>query len=363
MPYKWFAMTPPTKDQLSHAVAALINRCPKIRRWLIAITVLALGALTPALYFLHFIGSAQGKGAVVVILDFSTGQTMKGIAQELAHAHVISSGTLFSAYARLKGADARVQAGTYRFTDAMSPQEILDKLVTGDVFEQVFVVPEGYSLYQIAELLERQQFFNGKKFRDQCFNRSLLAELQIPGRSVEGFLFPSTYRITKDMDEAGLIRVMVANFRRIYDQKFSQHTKTRGLSQIQVLTLASIIEKEAILPEERPLIASVFFNRLESGMPLQSDPTAVYGIRAFAGKVVKQDIMRDTPYNTYRIPGLPPGPIGNPGEAAIHAVLYPAKTRFHYFVAKKDGSHHFSVTLEEHNRAVTHYLKSPNHTQ
>jgi len=129
------------------------------------------------------------------------------------------------------------------------------------------------------------------------------------------------------------------------------------LPELDILTLASLIEKEAVIPAERPLIASVFFNRLKKNMPLQSDPTAVYGIRAFAGKISKKDILRETPYNTYSINGLPPGPIGNPGEDAIKAVLTPARTQYLYFVARKDGTHHFSTTLDEHNRAVEKYLK------
>jgi len=150
---------------------------------------------------------------------------------------------------------------------------------------------------------------------------------------------------------------MVSRFRSVYDGKFAAQAKIFGLPQSEILTLASMIEKEAVVPEERPLIASVFHNRMNRKMPLQSDPTSVYGIRAFAGRISRQDILRDSPYNTYRIQGLPPGPIGNPGDSAIEAVLFPARTRYLYFVARKDGTHQFSATLEEHNRAVRLYLK------
>ena len=150
---------------------------------------------------------------------------------------------------------------------------------------------------------------------------------------------------------------MVGQFDRVYGQRFAEGAKAAGLSTRDVITLASLIEKEAVAPAERPLIASVFRNRLRIGMPLQSDPTAVYGIRAFTGSVTKQDIQRNTPYNTYLIKGLPPGPIGSPGSAAIEAVLTPATTSYLYFVARKDGTHQFSVNLEEHNRAVSRYLR------
>jgi len=230
-------------------------------------------------------------------------------------------------------------------------------MVAGEIFAYRFAVPEGYSIYQIAELLESHGIFKKEAFLKQCFNRALLKELGINGRSVEGYLFPSTYSIPPTMNEEGLIRMMVGQFDKVYGRRFADRLTSLGISRREVMTLASMIEKEAIIPAERPLIASVFRNRLKRGMPLQSDPTAVYGFRAFAGKVSKQDILRQSPYNTYLIQGLPPGPIGNPGSQAIEAAMAPAATPYLYFVAKKDGSHFFSVTLEEHNRAVRRYLR------
>ena len=156
---------------------------------------------------------------------------------------------------------------------------------------------------------------------------------------------------------ADFLRMAVGQFNKVYDQKFAVRAKSLGISRNALITLASIIEKEAVVPSERPLIASVFNNRLAMGMPLQSDPTAVYGVRAFAGKVSKQDIMRPSPYNTYMIKGLPPGPIGNPGSDTIEAAIMPASTGYYYFVARKDGTHYFSASLEEHNRAVRKYLR------
>ncbi|MDD2338023.1 MAG: endolytic transglycosylase MltG, partial [Geobacteraceae bacterium] len=245
----------------------------------------------------------------------------------------------------------------YRFTDGMPPVEILSKLVNGDVFEVRFVVPEGYSIYQIAKLLDTRKIFPKDNFLRECFDKNLLKELQIPAKSVEGFLSPRTYTIKPGTDAATLIREMVAQFRSTYTLKYAKKTQSLGLRDQDVITLASMIEKEAVVPAERPLIASVFLNRLKMGMPLQSDPTSVYGIRAFAGKISKKDILRDSDYNTYHIQGLPPGPIGNPGEESIEAVLSPAQTQYLYFVARKDGTHQFSATLDEHNRAVEKYLK------
>ena len=198
----------------------------------------------------------------------------------------------------------------------MTPREILRKLVTGDVYLRPFVLPEGYSVYQAAELLEQQGLLDGKRFLARCTDRELLRALGIPGQSVEGYLVPGTYNVEPDMDEAGLITAMVGQFTKHRRATYEARLKASGKSWHEVLTLASMIEKEAVVPAERPVIASVFYNRLARGMRLQSDPTSVYGVRAFAGKVTRADILRPSPYNTYLIDGLPPGPIGNPGDSA-----------------------------------------------
>jgi UPF0755 protein len=303
------------------------------------------------------VATPPGDGTNIRFIDFTDGHSFRKFAGELEHAGIIPSARMFVFYARLRGADAKVKAGTYQLNDGMSPAEILRRLVAGEVFTYKFAVPEGFSIYQIAELLEGRGLFKKEPFLKECFSSALLKELGIEGKSVEGYLFPSTYGIPPRMDEAGLIRMMVGQFNKVYGQRFADRVKTLGTSRNEVITLASIIEKEAVMPSERPLISSVFRNRLKKGMPLQSDPTAVYGFRAFAGKVSKRDIMRRSPYNTYLHRGLPPGPIGNPGSDAIEAVLAPATTPYLYFVAKNDGSHSFSASLEEHNRAVRKYLR------
>lgn len=313
--------------------------------------------LLPFLFYLHFLQSPRGSGKVVKVVDFSSGSSMKRISEELAKARIISSSSLFTIYARLENADEKAKAGTYRFSDAMTPRQILSMLEAGDVYELRFSVPEGYSIYQIAEMLNSRGIFKKESFLRQCFNPEILSELGIQAKSVEGFLCPSTYTIRPRTDESALIRDMVSRFRSTYKRTFGERARIRGLRQFEIVTLASMIEKEAVVAEEKPLIASVFHNRLKLKMPLQSDPTSIYGVRAFAGKITKRDILRDTPYNTYRIKGLPPGPIGSPSIDAIKAVLNPAKTRYLYFVAKMDGTHHFSETLEEHNQAVLKYLK------
>jgi len=313
--------------------------------------------LLPLLLYRNYVQSPPGKGKVVKVVDFASGSSMKTISEELAKAGIITSSSLFNMLARIEHADVKAKAGTYRFTDAMTPKEILRMLETGEVYELRFTVPEGYSIYQIAELLQGRRIFNRDSFLRQCFNPSLLAELDIPAKSVEGYLAPSTYTIRPQSDETELIREMVARFRSRYGSRLADRARALRLGQLQVLILASMIEKEAVLTSEMPVISSVFHNRLRIKMPLQSDPTSVYGVRAFAGRITKRDILRDTPFNTYRIKGLPPGPIGNPSIAAIEAVLNPARTNYLYFVAKMDGTHYFSETLEEHNLAIQKYLK------
>jgi UPF0755 protein len=305
-----------------------------------------------------FLVVPPGSGAKTQIIEVGQGFSLKRIANDLENAHVISSARLFLLYARLRNADARVKAGPYQFSDAMPPTAILRMMVAGDVYVHRFTIPEGYSIYQIAELLESRGLFRKEAFLMQCTNQPLLKELGISANSVEGYLYPSTYDIPPNMDETGFIRLAVEQFDKVYAQRYAARVKALGLQEKGVVTLASMVEKEAIQPAERPLVASVFLNRLRRGMRLQSDPTAVYGVRAFAGAVSKRDILRPSPYNTYLIKGLPPGPIGNPGGEAIEAVLNPARTDYLYFVAKKDGTHYFSANLDEHNRAVRKYLRT-----
>lgn len=357
MPYIYVSMLPQLKNSFQRAVSRICNRPGRVKQWGYAVLVVFTIIVFSLGFYLKFITTPEGNGRITRLFDFSSGYTLKKIAAELAESGIIGNATLFTVYARLERADQKVQAGTYLFSDDMSPAEILSMLVNGTVYQLRFAVPEGYSIFQIAELLEKQDILPKDTFLKQCYNASLLHELGIHAKSVEGFLSPRTYVIKPGTDAAGLVKEMVTRFRSTYDEKFAERARSLGFDEIKVLTLASMIEKEAVIPAERPLIASVFLNRLKKNMPLQSDPTSVYGIRAFAGKISKQDILRDTPYNTYRIGGLPPGPIGNPGEAAIEAVLLPSRTPYLYFVAKKDGSHHFSTTLEEHNRAVARYLK------
>ena len=348
--------TPSSPPQSPESPRRRFNLRDRRTRLILAGALLLCLAL-PVRYLL-FLALPAGDGKNVRVLAFEKGSTPRRFADELERRGIVSSARLFVFHVRLKGAAARLQAGEYQFSDAMKPADILRKMVEGEVYARRFAVPEGYSIYQVAELLDSRKIFTKEAFLRAATDPKLLSELGIDGKSVEGYLFPSTYDITATMDETALIRTMVNQFGRIYTERFTQTEKRLGLSRREVVTLASLIEKEAIDPAERPLISSVFHNRLRKRMRLQSDPTAVYGVRAFGGNVTKRDIEQFTPYNTYLIPGLPPGPIGNPSDGAIEAALNPARTGYLYFVARKNGTHQFSATLDEHNAAVRTYLRN-----
>ena len=306
-------------------------------------------------WYLFCLAVPPGKGDVARDVSFPPGSGIRKLAAELKSGGIIRSSWHFVLVTRLKGQAHRLKAGEYRFNDGMTPNVILRKLVTGDVDYRKFSLPEGYSIYQAAELLEQKGYFSREEFLEKCRDRALLARLGLKVDSAEGYLYPATYNLSRSGNVEQLITQMVEQF----DRRYAELTAAgeTGLSRHAAVTLASLIEKEAVSPEEMPLISSVFHNRLKIGMPLQSDPTAVYGVRAFSGKVSKADIERRSPYNTYLIKGLPPGPIGNPGADALEAAFRPAASNYLYFVARQDGTHQFSRTLDEHNTAVRKYLR------
>ena len=314
--------------------------------------------LIPLGRFCVFLTVAAGKGSRVEIVELGKGRTLRALASELESRRIVSSARLFTLYARIKGGSARLKAGSYQFNDGMRPGEILAKMLSGDVYQRIFSLPVGYSSYQAAEMLEKRGIFAKDAFLAACRDQKLLAELGIRAQSAEGYLYPGSYNILPGKTEREVVREMLQRQQQLLDAEFGGKGGKHSLSRNTLLTLASMVEKEAVIPAEMPLIAAVFQNRLQKRMRLQSDPTALYGVRAFAGKVSHQDILRPSPYNTYLIAGLPPGPIGNPGKEAIEAVLNPLRVPYLYFVARGDGSHQFSCDLVSHNQAVHKFLRS-----
>lgn len=308
------------------------------------------------LWYLVCLFISPGHGSVLSSISFPPGSGIRKLANELKAGGVIRSSWHFVLMTRLRGDAHRLKAGEYRFSDDMTPDKILRKIVSGEVDYRKFTLPEGYSMYQAAELLEQKGYFSKDAFLAKCRDKALLARLGLKEASAEGYLYPATYNLSKGGSEELLLEQMIAQFNKAYAAMREKEGVNR-FSQHQIVTLASIIEKEAVSTDEKTIISSVFHNRLRIGMPLQSDPTALYGVRAFSGKVNRADIQRPSPYNTYLNKGLPPGPIGNPGMDAVQAAMNPAKTDFLYFVARQDGTHQFSRNLAEHNRAVARYLR------
>lgn len=329
-----------------------------IRYWYIPLIIFLLLILFWYLYS----SAPSGDGRKVYGLTVPKGAGFSRVAEELEQAGIVRSSLQMRISGVIHGLDRKIKPGDYRLTDSMTPLAILEKMASGVSDACRFTLPEGYSIYQAAELLEKQGIFSKNDFLEACRDRTMLSEAGIEAVTAEGYLFPGTYQVGFQMDERGLVTEMLMEFKRRISS-LERDISTSGLSVNQVVTLASIVEKEAVSAEEKPLIASVFRNRLKIGMPLQSDPTAIYGVKAFGGTVTKQDVMRNSPYNTYKISGLPPGAIGNPGLDSVKAVIKPAVTQYLYFVARKDGTHQFSRSLQEHNHGVTMFLKGGKNKQ
>ncbi len=312
---------------------------------------------TTLLFFLYYVNSPVDTGTEKrkINVEIARGSSFYAVADVLEGSDLIKKKKLFYFLAVLKSAPKQIRAGEYELDSSMTPGEILDKLLKGDIKGYSIPVPEGFNVCQIASRLSHWKLVNKEKFMKLAFDKEFLSSLNIPGSSVEGYLFPDTYKFTRSMREKEIIRFMVRRFRQKVTPEMMQRAAKPGFTLDEILILASIIEKEGGLKEEKPSIAAVFYNRLKKGMKLQSDPTVIYGIEDFDGNLTRKHLMKVTTYNTYRIKGLPPGPICNPGIDSIIAALYPAPVNYLFFVSKNDGSHYFSDNLASHNKAVIRY--------
>jgi UPF0755 protein len=283
--------------------------------------------------------------------------TFKEVAILLEDEGVIRGVHRFILLGTLSGTLRAIKAGEFELSSDMTPLQVLGVLTKGKVKQYKVSIPEGYTVSQIMEFLERRGITDGEAFLEKCFSPQYTSSLGIEANSLEGYLFPDSYLFSRDLRPEDIIETMVRRFRQIYIPEYSERAKELRFSDYEILILASIIEKEAAIPRERFLVSSVYHNRLKRNMRLNSCPTVIYGMKDFNGNLTKKDLERYTPYNTYLIRRLPPGPICNPGREALTAALYPTETDFLYFVSKNDGSHHFSSTLREHNIAVWKYQK------
>ena len=329
-----------------------MGKTGKIRIAVLTLCSLAILCLIVSLIGV-FLMSAPSSSEVVVNFDIPTGSNSRTIAKRLAAERLIRSAHAFRLLVRHRGIGRRLQAGTYALRRNMSLSDILNEFEKGQVTLVSWTVPEGLTRGTIAELWEVSGFGTATAFQEAAEADDLLERYGIPeDKTVEGYLFPNTYKFAKGTTGENVVEMMLGEFQNRWIETFDDAARDLGLTRHEIVTLASIIEKEAQVESERPRISSVFHNRLKRKWRLQADPTVLYALGNPERLLTKADLRVDSPYNTYKYKGLPPGPIASPGIDSIIAALHPEKTDYLYFVAIGEGKHHFSKTLSEHNRIV-----------
>jgi UPF0755 protein len=280
------------------------------------------------------------------------GTSFRAAADSLDKRGVIAFPRFFRAYARLTNRDRSIQAGTYEFTSNQSWASILDALGSGRGVAHTFTIPEGFSLASIVGIVAKAIAVPPESVDVAARDTVLLRRLDVPNGTLEGYLFPDTYTFPPGTTARAVVSAMVERFEKAWKPEWDAELKARALTRHAVVTMASIVEKEARIPEERPVISAVYYNRLKSGMLLQADPTVQYALGKHVDRVLYKDLEIDSKYNTYKYPGLPPGPIASPGAPSLLAAVAPAKVPYLYFVADTDGHHEFRRTFQEHSEAI-----------
>ena len=322
-------------------------------RLFILVLVIAAGWALVSLYLPYGVFPAQG-----VFFDVPRGASRRTISRQLADQGIVRNRFAFEAMTRLRGRRT-LQAGEYFFNHQMTAAEVFDTLANGRVYVRELVIPEGYSMFDIAALVDHQGFTSREAFLAAARDPALIRDLVPTAPTLEGFLFPATYEFPRHPSSHDMVAAMVKRFRQQW-AVISKQQNSAGEPTKDVVTLASLVERETPKPEERPLVAGVFANRLQNHIPLQCDPTVVYALELagkYSGTLDARSLPFDSPYNTYRYPGLPPGPIANPGEASLRAALAPQQTDYLYFVANTEGGHFFAKTLAEHEHNVSVYRR------
>ena len=337
-----------------------IDEAGGVKRILLILVVLVLvvaaagGAWTYVTMERPYKGYAEAEQYV----EIPTGSGTVSMGRRLADMGVIRSAPAFRLAVWMRGAGRKLQAGEYRFDRPMTTAEVVDKIARGDVYVRAITFREGLNVREMATVFESGGFGTAADFMAAARRGQLVHELDPEARDLEGYLFPDTYTLQRRTTAEQLIERMVNRFTKALTPEIQQQAATRGLSVRQLVTLASLVEKETGKGEERPIVAGVYANRLRIGMGLQCDPTVIYALMLagrYDGNIRKDDLQIDSPYNTYRYRGLPPGPIAAPGAASLAAAANPADVPYLYFVSRGDGSHVFSATLDEHNRNVVQY--------
>jgi peptidoglycan lytic transglycosylase G len=330
-----------------------------------ALVVLVLLAGAAAWMWYGMARPYRGFAQEGVFVTVPRGASRRTVSRILARDGVIRSSIAFEIYAR-RHPKRTLQAGDYFFDHPLSGKDVFWKLANGEIYKQPFTVREGETMFDIGHDLETGKFLSAQEFLDAANNPELVHDIAPQAKTLEGFLFPATYELPRHPAGEELAATMVRKFKEEWSRVAPAEVagdKTgvaSGRPVLSVVTLASLVERETPKPEERPLVAGVFTNRLHKRMALQCDPTVIYGLQRvgkYNGELTGADLRFDSPYNTYEHSGLPPGPIGNPGEASLRAALQPAETGYLYFVANTLGGHYFSATLAEHNRNVMRYRR------
>ncbi|MDJ0853066.1 MAG: endolytic transglycosylase MltG [Myxococcota bacterium] len=331
-----------------------------MRRWLAVLAALfAVGcvALAGVLFMVREALAPADPNGAEVVFTVSPGQSVAAVAAALQREGLVRDARAVRGLARWHGLENKVQVGEFAVSAAMTPEEILRKIVSGQVVTYPLVLPEGLRLEEIADRVAETGLVDRDAFLAVARDPASATAFGVEGDTLEGYLFPETYRLPRGIGARELARVMVDQFLGVWAE-IRERAAAAGFSMKEVVTLGSIIEKETGAANERPLIASVFLNRLERGMRLETDPTVIYGIENFDGNIRRRHLEdASNPYNTYKIKGLPPGPIASPGRAALVAVVEPAESDYLFFVSRNDGTHVFSKTYREHEKAVDEYQR------
>ena len=297
----------------------------------------------------------RGYGEQEVFVDIPSGTGPNAIGQRLIATGVVRDALTFRTALIVSGRARALKAGEYRFDAPVHALDVIDKIARGDVYKRLLTIREGLTIAETAEVFEEKGFGKAEEFRKAAMNPALVADLDPAAPDLEGYLFPETYSLPRDTPAAVVVEQMVAGFKKALTDDVREAAKQGGLTVRQLVTLASLVEKETGAADERPLVAAVYRNRLRSGMGMQADPTVIYALQKagkYHGNLSRENLQFDSPYNTYRYSGLPPGPIAAPGKASLQAAATPAVVDYLYFVSKNDGTHVFASTLAEHNKNV-----------
>jgi peptidoglycan lytic transglycosylase G len=326
---------------------------------LVVVVLVGGGAAAFVFYMVNRIQQPyKGFSASERFVEIPSGTGTAEIRRRLVEAGVVSDELAFRAALMWTGQSRALKAGEYRFDRPMSVVDVVEKLARGDVYGHPITFPEGLTIREMAEIVEAHGFGKADEFIKAAHDGSLVNDLDPAAKDLEGYLFPETYTLPRGTPVATLVSLMVERFRDTYTTLEAKRSGQADLSTRQIVTLASLVEKETGKAEERPLVAAVYRNRLDKNMAMQADPTVVYALvqaGTYDGNIRKRDLSFDSPYNTYKYAGLPPGPIASPGRAALEAAVAPADVDYLYFVSRNDGSHAFAETLAKHNANVQEY--------